>query len=678
MTEVCAPTIELEHAIGFAGQPNSLYLHPNGRECVYLAGACVVVADLQDAHQQEFVRGHDDNLTCLCLSRSGTWLVSGQQGVNANVCVWRYADRQIIFRLEEHDFGVRCVALTDDEKLLVTVGHPKDGKVVIWDMSIGHIVCHTSTLDFPEPASLAHWGGKVQDVKRRETEVYQYCVLAGTDVFNHLLNPITGQLTVDKLNTSLHVRRGTAAAYNSTGSLLFVGSESGDVGLYSLRERKLVASCTVCSGGLRCLALPKQPVRQDSSQGSGFRYANFGHQDRPEALYCGGGDGSVSLYEVWETGKPVMDERNRLVMDGEVTSISLSQDVTTFALGTTVGTVHLGSLVPGRPGTAHVLLEAPLAAVHCVRYHPLLNDRFVTASADGFVRVWDSSSYRIVSKAGGPNISAQRLPAVGKQNAVKTKGIASAPDSSSRYPVCISYIGQMEICLSAWSDGCIRAFDATNGEFLWNVDNAHRCSITALVIAPNLKFFVTGGAEGEVRLWEMKTREMVTELKEHKGMVTGLRIMADSSHLLSASKDKSVITWDLMKERRACSHEQRMGAISSVDLYHNQTNFVTAGLEKRLSLWDLRQGCPVLSTPYSTMGNGEAYCTVASLSNDNRFLCTGGTDQVVRLWDASQLQPIEVGIGHSGVVNDVQWSPDDKQAVSVGADACVFLWNIYA
>lgn len=676
MAEECIPTIELEHAIGFASHLNSLHLHPNGREYIYLAGSCVVIANVQDSHQQEFVRGHDDNVTCLCLSKTGQWLVSGQRGVNANVCVWRYADRQIIFRLEEHDFGVKCVCMTDDERLLLTLGGPQDGKVVVWDMSIGHIVASTNTLDYPEPASLAHWGGRAQDVKRRETDFYQYCVLAGNDVFNHMLNPVTGQLTIDKVSSTLHVRRGISAAYNSSGALLFIGSESGDVGVYSLREKKLLTNCTVCSAGVRCLFLPKKASKAEPS--GGFRYANFGNDDQADVLYCGGGDGSVSLFEAKEGGQTALDERNRLTVEGEVTSISLSADLSSLLIGTALGAVYSGSLVQGRPAASRIFLEAPIAPVQCIRFHPLLNDRFATASTDSFVRVWDSSSYRIMSKAGGTGFSGQRFGNVNRPNAMKAKGIPSALSNATPYPVCLTYIGQMEICISAWSDGCVRSFDAMNGEFLWSVDNAHRCGITALVVAPNLKFFVTGGEEGEVRLWEMKTREMVSELKEHKGMITALKLMDDSAHLMSASKDKSVITWDLQKERRECSHEQRMGAICSLDLYRNQANFVTVGLEKRLNVWDIRQTNPVASQPYAVDGSPDAYGTVVALSHNNSFLCTGGTDQMVRLWDANRLTPIEVGVGHSGVVNDIQWSPDDKQVVSVGSDACVFLWNVYS
>lgn len=41
-----------------------------------------------------------------------------------------------------------------------------------------------------------------------------------------------------------------------------------------------------------------------------------------------------------------------------------------------------------------------------------------------------------------------------------------------------------------------------------------------MCLSLNLKFFCSGGNEGDVRIWEMRTREMVSHLKEHTHRVT--------------------------------------------------------------------------------------------------------------------------------------------------------------
>ena len=67
-----AAALELEHAIGYSGMVyDSLVYHPNGQDFVYPAGGCLVVCDFNDPHNQVFLRGHDDNLSCVCVSRSG-------------------------------------------------------------------------------------------------------------------------------------------------------------------------------------------------------------------------------------------------------------------------------------------------------------------------------------------------------------------------------------------------------------------------------------------------------------------------------------------------------------------------------------------------------------------------------------------------------------------------------
>ncbi len=117
---------------------------------------------------------------------------------------------------------------------------------------------------------------------------------------------------------------------------------------------------------------------------------------------------------------------------------------------------------------------------------------------------------------------------------------------------------------------------------------------------------VTGGAQGEVRLWEMRSRELVSDLKEHIQAVTqvvrqrwphGLLhwihnmfsllhvqvLYDDDVHALSCSKDKSFLCWDLRREKRISSHSQGMGGINAIALTPDQSLVITAGQDKKLT-----------------------------------------------------------------------------------------------
>lgn len=48
---VSSDQVELDHAIGFSGKiVNSVFLHPNAKDYVLIAGCSVVVGDLSDPH----------------------------------------------------------------------------------------------------------------------------------------------------------------------------------------------------------------------------------------------------------------------------------------------------------------------------------------------------------------------------------------------------------------------------------------------------------------------------------------------------------------------------------------------------------------------------------------------------------------------------------------------------
>ena len=80
------------------------------------------------------------------------------------------------------------------------------------------------------------------------------------------------------------------------------------------------------------------------------------------------------------------------------------------------------------------------------------------------------------------------------------------------------------------------------------IDNAHVGGVSSLSLSHNHRFVVTGGLSGEVRLWELRSRELVSHLKEHKQNITCIALSQDDTLALSASRDRCVLRWDLRTE----------------------------------------------------------------------------------------------------------------------------------
>ena len=142
-----------------------------------------------------------------------------------------------------------------------------------------------------------------------------------------------------------------------------------------------------------------------------------------------------------------------------------------------------------------LLCENHTAAVTSCWYMPGVSEKFITCSEDGTIRLWDSNNYSVTARCVAPNNQGAPL-----------------------FPICAVFTD--EVILSGWSDGKIRAFRVDNCQMLWQIDNAHKGGVTAIALSSNCKFLCSGGMEGDIRVWQLRSRELISHLKEHNSRVT--------------------------------------------------------------------------------------------------------------------------------------------------------------
>jgi len=645
--------MELEHAIGFSGavKGGSIHLHPSGDTAVYALGAQVVIASLRDAHDQSFLVGHDDHVTCLALSKSGRTIISGQQGDNADVIIWDFESRRIIYRLQEHDIGVKLVTLSDDERFLLTIG--ADKKMVVWDMTTGMIVAKQSGI---KHTMCACWGGRRLDTKRRATTDYQFATGGDANLTYWALDAMAGTLSPEECTLGNQVRNFTALAFSIDEEYMFAGSSSSDFTAVHVKH-KVLHSTTVCgSGGVQSM------IAMRTHNG--------------DRVIVGCGDGSISVFEGQRNGAQTCRTYQRgpaeactVMLDGSVSALQLrggeeQNGELKLLAGTCVGSVFAVSLsvadhraMSAPPAYKQALQESHAAAVLAVSYARDSSEIFATASADGSVRVWDVNTYAVIAK-----------------------GSCQTPITGP--PSSMAFTG--EVLFTGWGDGKIRAHDADSGKELWAIDHCHQDGVTSLTASHNKKFLVSGGEHGEVRVWEIRTREMIVNLKQHTSAVTSLTLFGDDSHVVSGSRDRTIYLWDLQTESRKASLMQRMGGVNAVALMPDHVQLATVGQEKSVSFWDLREPDPLKFVPC-----GSEYLCIAAYTPpsaaaepsadacEKTVFATAGVDGVVRLWGFKQARVLAEGVGHSGPVRSVQFSPDGRQLVSVGDDGAVLVWNLF-
>ena len=606
--------IELEHAIGYSAEfLKSIYYHPNQRNTLYITGACIVINDLADAQGQAFLRAHDDTVTCLAMSPSGALIASGQKGYNADVLVWDFASRKIMYRFSEHDHEIRCLDFSHDDRLLCSCGSPADNKIFIWDCYTGYIVASIGLT--PNPTICVKFGGFLKDIKGRPVEKYQFATCGSKKIVMWSLNPYTGDLENQVLNCGSSVREYQSLEFTPNGERFFIaGTTSGDFLVFQMKNFHMFCTQQVCSKGITGIVALSE-----------------------ESFIFGGGDGTLST---WTVQGARSFETARATLAGGVSTIAATQDLSSLIVGTSLGFQYRV-----RPSdlASLIISESHTRPMTYVNFPIGVSDKFATSSEDGTIRIWDGSDYKVISRCVGQGV-----------------------------PTC--FVLTLEIVVSGWDDSKIRAYRADSGQSLWQIDNAHRGGVSALTMSGNMRFFATGGNDGEVRVWEIRTRDMVSHLKEHTSKVTDVKILRDDCFLVSVSRDRCMLTWDLKSEKRVGAQTQRIGGINCVALINDKV--VTAGQERKLNLWDLRQTQPLVAVEAGPDAGSDEIYTLA-VSNDGRVVATGGEKMILRIWDCASLRIVAEGHGHSGHIVRISWAFDNKQVVSVGKDNCTLIWNLF-
>ncbi|EQC30761.1 hypothetical protein SDRG_11522 [Saprolegnia diclina VS20] len=614
--------LELEHVIGYTGRSKDTVLaHPKDPDAYFTCmGAAVVISRVSDTHAQEFLRGHDEEISSLCISRSGVLLASGQlpstkrNGAGAAIVVWDLYAKSELYQLHGFFCKITKLAFSPDDHFLLGAG--ADGSVILWDLRTSEVVV---TRSYGTPVTILNWG-KVEEKTRRP----KYTLM-----FAHSSQLIVSELSYDigsmqyklesypcAMPSTGMVREYLAACMTQTNDTLLAGTFAGELVVFNADARVFKCTIPISSNGVHSIAC---------CAATGY-------------LYVGAGDGVLK--------KLVGDHSDwnlvgQVALMGAISGLSVTCDGATVLAGTSAGKLYriLASAM-----SVEELACSHLAPVTACVFDGHSSEAFASISHDGTLKVWDLSSYRVKASA-AENVQGR----------------------------CVCYAANGAFLVSGWADGWLRAYETASGHKLWHIANAHRGEVTC--IAANDKCIVSGSSDGGVNVWSVATRELILQFHEHKRGVTQVTIdLVKAHHVHSCGLDRSLFLYDLKTQRRAVVHQVREGAFHAMSQrLDSETEIITGGADGRLLFWD----CDVADAVKVLQDPNRMRVLALQVSPSGRFVATGGDDCHLKIYALENDALMAVALGHSGAINHVAWSPDERQIVSVGVDCCICLWNFF-
>lgn len=332
--------LELEHMLGFAeGGKGSVQFHPSDAHVmISFTGRLVLISSIRDAHEQEFLRGHNEEITCLAVSPMGTMIASGQLSTTrvpsseAMVIVWDYKTRTPIYRLIELHDGtaftrnrVTQLAFSPDELFLAgSEDNPKGAKLCVWQCQTGQL---SSLAKIGQKGChFLAWGDPVYpQSKTKKSATYKLMAAIGHKVIRYSL-----EFDIYTMQYSLNAEQlafpssGLERVYYCAQSLhnrqLVAGSQTGELVVFNTQSGVFRACIPVSQGGVLALI-----ATDDPSTGK-------------HLVYCGCGDGKIKLMAGDDREWEAIAEAT---LSGSILSVTLSSDKRSLLAGISDGNIYL-------------------------------------------------------------------------------------------------------------------------------------------------------------------------------------------------------------------------------------------------------------------------------------------------------------------------------------------------
>jgi eukaryotic-like serine/threonine-protein kinase len=201
------------------------------------------------------------------------------------------------------------------------------------------------------------------------------------------------------------------------------------------------------------------------------------------------------------------------------------------------------------------------------------------------------------------------------------------------------------------------------------------------VLSPVTDRLAVAGADGAIRLWDLRSRNRASVLRTDLHRRTGhdaaalcLAFSPDGSLLASAHVDGVVHLWDMEKADEVpvrLRHDESVGALA---FSPDGATLATGSLDANLRLWDV--GAALAGEARRELVRQPAGVTALAWAGGGEWILTGHSSRVLRLLDPLRARLLATMRGPEGLVNLLTLSPDGRFMAAASHDRTVRLFDL--
>jgi WD40 repeat protein len=207
-------------------------------------------------------------------------------------------------------------------------------------------------------------------------------------------------------------------------------------------------------------------------------------------------------------------------------------------------------------------------------------------------------------------------------------------------------------------------------DWFTSIDN-HVKAASCLEFGKTKDILISAGEDQVIIVWENITKNLDNEDKEfyrlegHQNPITRIAISSDDRFLASADKNGNIKIWDLGTRENIITIKERNQLIQDLKFGKDDRLFVASS--SYLKVWNYKTGSEIHTFPVTP--------TAMDISEDKNRLVTSDCNGTLQLWDLTYYNQLSILTGHKGCVKSLAFLKDRPLLVSMG-DNTMKIWNL--
>lgn len=638
------PLMSLAHVIGYSGNNprtvrwtkiNSNFtcypreLMAESSKFIIYASGCTLVLMNPVTRKQHFLFGHTAPINCLSISQDGTMIVSGQ-GSPALVLVWEIKTmRAPTFIALGKITTLKVVDISADSKYIVSAGTDIKARevIIIWDIT----GINSNRAPVIKSKQVSNFNINTIKFSPIDSERLMSCGKESIRSWRIKNDHLSGKAIV----LSHHSR---SSEFLDLDYDIFT-STSKNPTIDNYLKRIFVVSNQGMLFQINYETTELEGVLQLHDLGINAIIVTEG--------YCVTGSDD-SFLRVWplDFSEYLLEARH----EGPVVSVDISTDRFSIVCGTsncTIGSLDMST------NAYRTLLRSHTQPIQSMDIHPITG-MLLTASQDRTLRIWSPDQYEEQFEFFSPQ----------------------------DMPVTVSFHPSTNYFACGFESGSLRIFEiettSMKEEFL-----QHECKIVKCVHSPDAKFLISASEDGVVCLYDVgrKYQPVKTIPVEVLGDKVDVCFSYDSKQFAVLGTHSSIIfIWDTLTFSQKFRINTSGFVIQKMLFSPNGQDLlvISAGQEYKVKFYGLN-GFEALFLKEFSGCHAYAEISDIAVSPNSKYLVTGASDKIVKVWDYAAKQNAlrsQGFIGHSYPITHIRFSLDRNFVVTCanGPDG-IFVWK---